>query len=231
MRRFGPGWRSYTISCSTCAERSACSSSCARCGPRPTSSRRSTTRRGPRDGSPAARPQLVPAAAASPRRGRSGAPAAAVSGRDRVVRPVGLRPGRLQLLGVGARGPLRRALGPRQLLPQPVPVRLERSRRARSHAARNPATRAFLRGAFRRWRQWDWIAAQRTDRYVANSPHHPGADPRLLRARGRESSIRRSRPPGSRRDASRPLRDRLRADVAQADRRRDRGLQPAPACR
>jgi glycosyltransferase involved in cell wall biosynthesis len=34
---------------------------------------------------------------------------------------------------------------------------------------RNPATRAFLRGAFRRWRQWDWIAAQRTDRYVANS--------------------------------------------------------------
>jgi glycosyltransferase involved in cell wall biosynthesis len=34
---------------------------------------------------------------------------------------------------------------------------------------RNPLTRAFLRGAFRRWRQWDWIAAQRTDRYVANS--------------------------------------------------------------
>lgn len=34
---------------------------------------------------------------------------------------------------------------------------------------RNPMTRAFLRGAFRRWRQWDWIAAQRTDRYVANS--------------------------------------------------------------
>jgi glycosyltransferase involved in cell wall biosynthesis len=35
--------------------------------------------------------------------------------------------------------------------------------------SRNPATRALLRGAFRRWRQWDWIAAQRTDRYVANS--------------------------------------------------------------
>jgi glycosyltransferase involved in cell wall biosynthesis len=35
--------------------------------------------------------------------------------------------------------------------------------------SRNPLTRAFLRGAFRRWRQWDWIAAQRTDRYVANS--------------------------------------------------------------
>jgi glycosyltransferase involved in cell wall biosynthesis len=34
---------------------------------------------------------------------------------------------------------------------------------------RNPVTREFLRVAFRRWRQWDWIAAQRTDRYVANS--------------------------------------------------------------
>jgi glycosyltransferase involved in cell wall biosynthesis len=36
-------------------------------------------------------------------------------------------------------------------------------------ARRDPVTRAFLRAAFRRWRQWDWIAAQRTDRYVANS--------------------------------------------------------------
>ncbi|MBV8432294.1 MAG: glycosyltransferase [Solirubrobacterales bacterium] len=34
---------------------------------------------------------------------------------------------------------------------------------------RNPVTRAFLRQAFSRWRQWDWIAAQRTNRYVANS--------------------------------------------------------------
>lgn len=34
---------------------------------------------------------------------------------------------------------------------------------------RTPLTRTFLRGLFRRWRQWDWIAAQRTDRYVANS--------------------------------------------------------------
>jgi glycosyltransferase involved in cell wall biosynthesis len=34
---------------------------------------------------------------------------------------------------------------------------------------RNPVTREFLRVAFRRWRQWDWIAAQRTDRYVANA--------------------------------------------------------------
>jgi glycosyltransferase involved in cell wall biosynthesis len=51
---------------------------------------------------------------------------------------------------------------------------------------RNPVTRAFLRGAFRRWRQWDWIAAQRTDRYIANS--------RMTQARirayfGRESKV------------------------------------------
>jgi glycosyltransferase involved in cell wall biosynthesis len=34
---------------------------------------------------------------------------------------------------------------------------------------RDPITRALLRGQFRRWRQWDWIAAQRVDRYIANS--------------------------------------------------------------
>ena len=51
---------------------------------------------------------------------------------------------------------------------------------------RDPFTRAILRSLFRRWRQWDWIAAQRTDHYVANS--------RMTQARiqsyfGRESSI------------------------------------------
>src|SRR6201995_4930333 len=41
---------------------------------------------------------------------------------------------------------------------------------ARTRASpRTPISRTFRRGAFRRWRQWDWIAAQRTDRYVANS--------------------------------------------------------------
>lgn len=34
---------------------------------------------------------------------------------------------------------------------------------------RDPVTREVLRAAFRRWRQWDWLAAQRTTRYVANS--------------------------------------------------------------
>lgn len=51
---------------------------------------------------------------------------------------------------------------------------------------RNPITRAFLRGAFRRWRQWDWIAAQRTDRYVANSRT---TQARIRAYFGRESAI------------------------------------------
>lgn len=49
------------------------------------------------------------------------------------------------------------------------PFRYVWNHRDRTLARRNPLTRAVLRGAFRRWRQWDWIAAQRTDRYVANS--------------------------------------------------------------
>jgi glycosyltransferase involved in cell wall biosynthesis len=34
---------------------------------------------------------------------------------------------------------------------------------------RDPVSRAALRALFHRWRQWDWIAAQRVDSYVANS--------------------------------------------------------------
>src|SRR3954451_1470174 len=34
---------------------------------------------------------------------------------------------------------------------------------------RGPLARAGLGVVFQRWRQWDWIAAQRVDRYVANS--------------------------------------------------------------
>ena len=50
----------------------------------------------------------------------------------------------------------------------------------------DPLSRAALRGFFRRWREWDWIAAQRVDRYVTNS--------RVTQARiksyfGRESQI------------------------------------------
>ena len=51
---------------------------------------------------------------------------------------------------------------------------------------RNPLGRTILRGAFRRWRQWDWIAAQRTDRYVANSRT---TQARIRAYFGRESSV------------------------------------------
>src|SRR3954449_13253535 len=51
---------------------------------------------------------------------------------------------------------------------------------------RDPVTRAVLRRLFHRWRQWDWIAAQRVDGYVANSRVTQG---RIRAYFGRESSI------------------------------------------
>jgi glycosyltransferase involved in cell wall biosynthesis len=42
----------------------------------------------------------------------------------------------------------------------------EREETLRRHS---PLVRAALGVVFQRWRQWDWIAAQRVDRYVANS--------------------------------------------------------------
>ena len=51
---------------------------------------------------------------------------------------------------------------------------------------RNPLARAFLRSVFRRWRQWDWIAAQRTNRYVANSA---ATQARIKAYFGRDSSV------------------------------------------
>ena len=51
---------------------------------------------------------------------------------------------------------------------------------------RDPVTRAFLRGAFSRWRQWDRRVAQRTDRYVSNSAT---TQARVRAYFGRESNI------------------------------------------
>ncbi len=51
---------------------------------------------------------------------------------------------------------------------------------------RDPVTRAFLRGAFRRWRQWDRMAARRTDRYIANSH---STERRIRAYFGREASV------------------------------------------
>ena len=50
------------------------------------------------------------------------------------------------------------------------PFRYVWNERHRTLAERsNPVSRAALRGLFRRWREWDWIAAQRVDRYITNS--------------------------------------------------------------
>ncbi len=50
------------------------------------------------------------------------------------------------------------------------PFRYAWNERHRTIAERgDPISRAFLRGLFRRWREWDWIAAQRVDRYITNS--------------------------------------------------------------
>ena len=50
------------------------------------------------------------------------------------------------------------------------PFRYAWNERHRTLAERGePITRAALRSFFRRWREWDWIAAQRVDRYITNS--------------------------------------------------------------
>src|SRR5512132_4549110 len=49
------------------------------------------------------------------------------------------------------------------------PFRYAWNGRRETLAERGPLTRAALGAIFHRWRQWDWIAAQRVDAYVANS--------------------------------------------------------------
>jgi glycosyltransferase involved in cell wall biosynthesis len=49
------------------------------------------------------------------------------------------------------------------------PFRYAWNDRERTLARFDLVSRLALRALFHRWRQWDWIAAQRTDRYVANS--------------------------------------------------------------
>jgi glycosyltransferase involved in cell wall biosynthesis len=51
---------------------------------------------------------------------------------------------------------------------------------------RDPVSRSMLRALFRRWRQWDWIAAQRVDRYLANSRT---SQARIRAYFGRESRV------------------------------------------
>ena len=66
------------------------------------------------------------------------------------------------------------------------PFRYAWSEREATVAARNPLTRAPLRVLLNRWRQWDYIAAQRVDAYVANS-HLTAA--RIRRYFAREATV------------------------------------------
>ena len=49
------------------------------------------------------------------------------------------------------------------------PFRYAWNAREATLCARGPIMRAALGVVLQRWRQWDWIAAQRVDRYIANS--------------------------------------------------------------
>ena len=67
------------------------------------------------------------------------------------------------------------------------PFRYAWNERHRTLAERSdPVSRAFLRALFRRWREWDWIAAQRVDRYITNSRTTQG---RIRSYFGRDSRI------------------------------------------
>ena len=66
------------------------------------------------------------------------------------------------------------------------PFRYAWSEREATLAARNALTRPPLRALLSRWRQWDWIAAQRVDAYVANSAITAA---RIRRYFGREAAI------------------------------------------
>jgi glycosyltransferase involved in cell wall biosynthesis len=66
------------------------------------------------------------------------------------------------------------------------PFRYAWNEREQTLQGRDPLTRAALAAVFHRWRQWDWIAAQRVDRYVANSVT---TQQRISRYFGREAEV------------------------------------------
>ncbi len=66
------------------------------------------------------------------------------------------------------------------------PFRYAWNEREQTLAGRDPLTRAGLAAVFHRWRQWDFVAAQRVDRYVANSETTAR---RVRRYLGREAEV------------------------------------------
>ncbi len=113
------------------------------------------------------------------------------------------------------------------------PFRYAWNDRDRTLAQRfDPLSRAALRHLFRRWRQWDWIAAQRVDRYLANSR---ATQRRIHSYFGRDSHGRlpagRHRPLRARGHARRLVPRAVRADATQADRRGRWRRSTSCACR
>jgi glycosyltransferase involved in cell wall biosynthesis len=66
------------------------------------------------------------------------------------------------------------------------PFRYAWTEREATLRARNPIARPPLRLLLNRWRQWDWISAQRVDRYLANSRL---TATRIERYFGREATV------------------------------------------
>ncbi|HEY8866477.1 MAG TPA: glycosyltransferase [Solirubrobacteraceae bacterium] len=66
------------------------------------------------------------------------------------------------------------------------PFRYAWNAREDALAARGPLTRPVLSAVLHRWRQWDWFAAQRVDRYVASSKL---SQARIERYYGRDATI------------------------------------------
>jgi len=66
------------------------------------------------------------------------------------------------------------------------PFRYAWNAREETLAARGPLGRAALGTIFQRWRQWDWIAAQRVDAYACNSET---TRRRIARYLGREATV------------------------------------------
>jgi glycosyltransferase involved in cell wall biosynthesis len=66
------------------------------------------------------------------------------------------------------------------------PFRYAWTEREATLRARGPLVRPALRFLLSRWRQWDWIAAQRVDRYVSNSQT---TSERVRRYLGRDSTV------------------------------------------
>ena len=110
------------------------------------------------------------------------------------------------------------------------PFRYAWTEREATLRARHPLARLPLRMLLNRWRQWDWIAAQRVDRYVANS-HLTAA--RVRRYFGREATVLYPPVETARFAAAPVVGDGLhgpgRAHGPQADRRRRAGVQRAAA--